>query len=429
MKHILPLILMFIFCQLANSQTVVMKPFDAPAAHSKVSYLKEYSLLQTSVKDIQKVLNTTPGNIYKLILRTPEHAFQLELFEYALSAPDRIRTTGGIDAIKRLPARTDLRTFKGTVNGINNSLVSMTIADGFLHLMIDDRSDRYFIDKMEDPDKQFISEEDVQQFVLYKASDVLPVPGVSCGATALNKGLEDAKHQVRIHSDSRNRACLTTFIALAADFTMILKHGGPNGVDNFMMANLADVQTVFDDEFYYEIEYVQTATWIADMPNTDPFNGINDIFAELDKFRQVGDILFAGAGYVVATCWTAKFTSGAIGVAYLPGVCYADKYNICSSFIPGSGPQVLYLTLQAHELGHNWNCQHDQLSAGTIMQATINPSTIWSFMSKDAVKNYIEFQGLAGGCLPFCPGSGVPMPDFTSDKVYGCQPMTVKFKD
>lgn len=64
---------------MANSQTVVMKPFDAPAAHSKVSYLKEYSLLQTSVKDIQKVLNTTPGNIYKLILRTPEHAFQLEL--------------------------------------------------------------------------------------------------------------------------------------------------------------------------------------------------------------------------------------------------------------------------------------------------------------------------------------------------------------
>lgn len=132
---------------------------------------------------------------------------------------------------------------------------------------------------------------------------------------------------------------------------------------------------------------------------------------------------------MVATCWTSKFTSGAIGVAYLPGVCYADKYNICSSFIPGSGPQVMYLTLQAHELGHNWNCQHDQLSAGTIMQATINPSKIWSFMSKDAVKNYIEFQGLAGGCLPFCPGSGVPMPDFTSDKVYGCQPMTVKFKD
>lgn len=60
MKHILPLILMFIFCQMAISQTVVMKPFDAPAAHSKVSYLKEYSLLQTSVKDIQKVLNTTP---------------------------------------------------------------------------------------------------------------------------------------------------------------------------------------------------------------------------------------------------------------------------------------------------------------------------------------------------------------------------------
>jgi len=429
MKHVLPLILMFLFCQMAFSQTVVLKPFDAPAAHKQVSYLKEYSLLQTRVKDIQNVLISTPGNIYKLILRTPEHAFQLELYEYSLSAPDRIRTTGGIDNIQRLPARTDLRTFKGTVNGINNSLVSMTIADGFLHLMIDDRSNQYFIDKLEDPTKLFTTEEDMQQFVLYKSSDVLPVPGVSCGSTALNKGLEEAKHQVRIHSDSRNRACLTTFIALASDFTMILKHGGPNGVDNFMMSNLADVQTVFDDEFYYEIEYVLTATYIADMPNTDPFNGINDIFAQLDKFRQIGDLLFAGAGYVVSTCWTSKFTSGAIGVAYLPGVCYADKYNVCSSFIPGSGPQVMYLTLQAHELGHNWNCQHDQLSAGTIMQATINPSKIWSFMSKDAVKNYIEFQGLAGGCLPFCPGSGVPMPDFTSDKVYGCQPMTVKFKD
>ena len=432
MKYKLLLVLTLFISGLAVSQSVIFKPFEYPLSHQKFSYLADYSLLQTQVSDIQKILNNTQGNIFKLILRTPEQAFQLELTEYNLNSTDRMRTTGGLDAIKQLPKRTDLRTFKGTVNGLNNSLVSMTIADGYLHLMIDDRINRYFLDKIEDVDHVFSGEENGQRFVLYKTSDVLPVPGVSCGSTELTKNLHQVQQQVKVTGVFRNRPCLTLFIGLAADFSMILKQGGPANVDNFMSATLADVQTVFDDEFVYEIELVQSATYIADMMATDPFNGITNINTQLTRFGQIANIIFSGQNHVVGTCWSAKYQlPGTVGVADQPGVCFATKYNVCSCFAPGQGTQALYLTLQAHNLGHNFNCIHDRPGGGTIMDGAslANTSVIWSFLSKDAVKDFIEMQGLAGACMPFCPGSGIPMPDFSSDIVYGCQPMTVKFKD
>ncbi len=429
--NLLFVICLFVLCTV-HSQTVVFKTYDTPLAQQQFSYLNSYNLIQTDVSEIQTILNQTNGNVFKLILRTPEKAFQLELYEYSLNPSDRIRTAGGVGALRTLPARKDLRTFKGTVNGLNQSMVSMTIADGFLHLMVDDRQDRYFLDQIELEHSGSSDASSLQKFVLYKAADVLPVPGAQCGATELRNTVELAKSKVKVQSDYRNRPCLTLFIALASDFSMILKQGGPANVDNFMTATLADVQTVFDDEFVYEIELQQTATFIADVMATDPFNGITAINTQLTRFRQVGDIIFSGANFIVATCWSAKFMlPGEVGASFMPGVCLNDKYNVCSCFAPGSGTHALYLTLQAHHLGHNFNCIHDRPGGGTIMDgaAIVNTSVIWSFLSKDAVKDYIETQALAGGCMPFCPGSGIPMPDFTSNKVYGCQPMTVKFTD
>ncbi|MBK8483636.1 MAG: hypothetical protein IPL31_04625 [Saprospiraceae bacterium] len=64
-------------------------------------------------------------------MRTPEKTWQLQLFEYNLLSPDMVRATGGLSDLKILNKRTDFRTFNGTIKG-QNSMVSMSIADGFL---------------------------------------------------------------------------------------------------------------------------------------------------------------------------------------------------------------------------------------------------------------------------------------------------------
>lgn len=418
----------------AFSQSVTLSSFEAPASDKNTAHLKEFTLLQFDVNSIQAILNNTKGNIYRLQLITPHQNFNLELYEYSvLPASNRIRNTGGIGSITRLKERKDLRTFKGIVNGINNSIVTMTIADGFFKLMIDDHKDRYFLEQYGTYQDQFQSTSNLQKFVLYKGTDLIANSGISCGVTDLKKGLDDVQKvvkQTEVSLYDPCRICIEVQIAIGADYTMFTKYGGIGQVDAFIVSNLAAVQTVFDDEWLeYEISYQLTGEWISDDKATDPFFTLRDMNSVFTTFQGNAATLFAGAEYDVASLWTAKFTSGTVEMADQPGVCASNKYNVVSSFMANVLTSPFYLTLQAHVLGHNFNASHDPGLSPTIMNAIQTQATSWSNQSIRDIFSYIYFQNLAGSCLSFCPNTGVPVPDFIADVTYGCQPLTVKFKD
>lgn len=423
-------ILLFLLAgfNLAISQTIVFKPFETNVVKGTDEHLKNYNLLQFDVRELVNQIDQNTKNYKEITLRTPTRSWQLVLFEYNLTN-DWVRTSGDPNKPTRLPVRKDLRTFNGYIKGIN-SLVSMTIADnGFLKLMIDDRQERYFIEPL-DPESKSKDIPENQQFLAYKASDVNPVKGIKCGVDYVNKAIEDGHKQISSRA-APCKQCVIVKICLAADNTMWRKYGGSiANTENQMISILADVQTVFDDEFEHEYQYDLTGTFVADVPATDPWNGINDINSELTRFNLVAPQVFFASQYNVATCWSAKWSTGVIGLAYLATVCMNDRYNVCSDFLAPGGRQGMYLTLQAHELGHNWSCIHDAGIAQTIMAPTINGSTTWSTLSTSYLNNYVNFQHLIESmCLSVCPNSDAPQPAFTSDITYGCQPVTVHFKD
>ncbi len=430
---IVALILLASF-NLAVSQTVLLTPFEAPQSDKNTAHLKEFKLLQLDVKSIQSILDNTRGNVYRLNLRTPDQTFQLELYEFSMLSKNQVRNTGGLNSIKRLTDRTDLRTFKGIVNGKNNSVVAMTIANGFLKLMIDDRNNKYFLEQYGTFENQKQSDNKLQKFVLYKEQDLIPNTEVSCGVTDLNKGLKDVNKQIVQRTELRSydpcRICIEVQIAIGADFSMFNKYGGVGNVSAFIVSNLAAVQTVFDDEWLeYEFSFQLTGEWISDDKATDPFDLLRDINSVFNTFQGNAATLFAGSEYDVASLWTAKFTSGTVELADQPGVCASNKYNVVSSFMANVLSSPFYLTLQAHALGHNFNSGHDPGLSPTIMNGIQTQATAWSNQSIRDIFSYVYFQNLAGPCLAFCANTGVPVPEFSADITYGCQPVTVKFKD
>ncbi len=432
-------ILLFIFAgiNISMAQSVVLTPFEAPLKDKNTEHLKEFKLLQLDVKELQSILDHASGNIYEVNLRTPDETFQLELYEFSMMSNNVVRNTGGLDHLKRIPERKDLRTFKGIVNGKNNSIVTMTIANGFLKLMMDDRTDKYFLEQygtMEDRNNSNRSSQ--QKFVLYKEKDLIPVEGLSCGVTELRKGIEDVEKQIgksiKLRDYNPCRICIEVQIALGADASMYVKYGSVANVEAFLISNMADVQTVYDDEWLeYEFAFQITGEWISDDPFTDPFMQARDINTEFTLFKQQNTRLFPGSEYDVTSLWNAKFTSpgGTIGLADIPGVCASSKCNVVTSFYPNVLTSPFYLTLQAHELGHNFTAGHDGGLSPTIMNALPLQATTWSPPSYRAIFSYVYFQGLAGGCLTFCPNTGEPVADFSADITYGCQPVTVKFTD
>lgn len=419
-------------CSVIFGQSIVLQPFNAQVDKATQDHLKAFSILAVDPTGVRQKLDEIPGHVKRFTFRTHEFAWNLEVYEYSLLAPNVIRRAASSD--KPLTARTDFRTFKGKVTGKSGSAVSLTLADGFFKLMVNDGKETYFVEPL---NKESLSENipATNQFIAYKSSDVNPVEGVTCGSDMLNDRLNEGREHLKNKPQIDERAapclkCVEVQIALAADLSMYSKYGSVAGAENQMLSVLADVQTVFDNEFANEYQYQVTGLWVADDPMRDPWNNVRDINTQLDVFVANAPTLFAGVAYEVATNWTAKYISGVIGLAFLAQVCNLSPFNVCSDFLPGGGRQGNYLTLQAHELGHNWSMTHDPDIARTIMAPVVNGSSQWSFQSVFQLNNYVGICAcIESGCLSICPGSDAPTADFIADVTYGCQPLTVHFQN
>jgi PKD repeat protein len=415
---------------LAISQTVALKPFQTEVVKGTDEHLKKYDLLKFDARNLVNQIDDIEGNVKEITLRTPSNSWQLVLFEYSLIDPNWVRNTGAPGQVKRLPVRKDIRTFTGTIKG-QNSMVSVTVSgSGFFKIMIDDRKERYFIEPLDLASLSSAIPAD-QQFISYKSSDIIPTKGVMCGADYVEKETEKRKQDLQNRAAPPCKLCAEVKICLAADYTMYLKYGmDVLKVEDQMISILADVQTVFDDEFQHEYQYQVTGTWVADDLMRDPWLGVRDINTQLDIFTNVAPQIFSGSQYNVATNWTAKYITGVIGLAYLSVVCMNTPFNVCSDFLAPGGRQGDYLTLQAHELGHNWSMQHDANIAPTIMAPIINGSRQWSAASVFSLNNYVtSYKLIETQCLTKCPNSDAPFPAFTADVTYGCQPVVIHFQD
>lgn len=422
----------FIFSINSFAQSFNLNPLNNKVDLATKAHLQHFSVLSLDPAELEKKIDAIPGNIKTITIRTPEKAWVLELFEYTLLLPDAVRHTGDPKNPTKLLPRKDFRTFKGNIKD-KNSLVSLTLANGFFKLMVDDKENRYFIEPL---NKESLSDHIAPsfQYLMYKSADVNPIEGIKCGSELVDQRLIELYRQMNGNTIQSRQAkcplCVEVKVALAADITMFNKYGSIAATENQMLTILADVGTVFDDEFEHEYEYQVTGMWVSDDLSRDPWNMTRDINEQLTIFATNAGTIFNGIDFRIATNWTAKYTTGTIGLAYLAEVCAQQPFNVCSDYILAGGRQSNYLTLQAHEFGHNWSMIHDAPISNDIMAPVINGSASWSQLSVSYLNNYVNFQKLIESlCLTICPGSDAPIADFTSDITYGCQPVTVKFKD
>ncbi|MGB4968985.1 MAG: PKD domain-containing protein [Saprospiraceae bacterium] len=430
MKH--TLLLFFACIQLASSQSLILKPLQTKITKGSLDHMKSFALLQLDIKDVAKQINASAGNIKELTLQTPEHKWHLQLFEFALLNPKMQRLSGGPGALNNLPFRSDFRTFRGTIKG-ESSTVIMSMANGFFKIMIDDGQDRFYIEPLD----QVNTRKDIdknQQFISYKASDIIPMEGLSCGAIETNQEVQRIKNQIQEKASVAAppcRLCIDLKVCLAADNIMFRKNGGDIiQTENAMISILAEVQPVFDDEFEHEYELNVTGTWVADDPARDPFNGITDIDAELAMMNVVGPQIFTFSAFNIGTLWSAKWTSGVVGRAVQRSVCtLPNPFNVCSAYFP-TNMSPAYSSLQAHEFGHNFDMIHDVPISGHIMASKLTVAKTWSTLSTSYLNNFVNFGFLVeSGCLQKCQNSQYPQPAFIADITYGCAPVTVQFTD
>lgn len=400
-----------------NIQITGTKRVTNPELYTKFRQVDQYEI---NIEDIRRQLSSATDLNIKLDLQLNQEISNFQVYEYKVyreNAKIRIQTANGI--IERAP-NPDLKFYRGIETSFNGGVVAFTIAKDFFSMMYYKNGVGYFIEQYSGSDPTATP----NTFNCYRDKDVIPVPGVECGFDKVNKAKQDHKPQLEnedeLDHNERNKRCYLVDIALACEVQYTIAKGGAGKAENDMLNIVNLMSPDWVNGLWDEYNYGVTEVWVSEDPAKDPWRNAGDIFDHLNIFTFAQATIFT-TGYDCATLWTNKFTSGAVGVAYLSTICTFQGVNVCSEFTP---VLMLLRQVQSHELGHNFSCTHDPAGQFTIMAPVVNGSQTWSFQSQ----NQIWFYTISSGtCLSDCGGGRIPVAEFEAEPVYGCIPLRVQY--
>ncbi len=316
----------------------------------------------------------------------------------------RLRVDDG-QKITELPGPGDI-AWKGRVVGSSQSDVRLTVADGFIFGSIQVGASIWFVEPLSDLLPGTVAD----RYIVYRTSDVLPNPELKCGVTeAQEKKTKENRKKNPERSENMVGQCKHVELAIASAHDMFVRYGTVAAVETHnigvMNAVGTDYDTGFDDEIYFLIatQYVSTTTTSSlDVALT----ASTDAEVLLNNFTTWGNnAANFGVTFDLGQLWTTRNfcfqgNCGTIGLAWVGTVCGNSRYHILEDYLgsnpSGSAWQLRVLT--SHEIGHNFDCDHDGAGSGFIMAPSVNNSTTWSAAS---ITNLNAFLGTIS-CLSIC---------------------------
>ena len=359
----------------------------------------------------------------KFTLDLGDRQWRLELWHHQLHAPDfkvMVATESGVQAID-----VDQGHILRGVNLTTGGAVRLTVQNDFILGTISDGETTYFVESLQ----KFVAHAPKDRIVMYDTRDVKEIPGAKCGYLDLQENVERLENMNSDISDGATRssaACYSVEIALAADWSMSVAHGGTGGVTSHLNSIMNLVANDWDDEFANGIEYLVTTIWVSSCASCDPWTSSTNGSTLLSSFSSWGPGGL-GVAHDVGQLWTRRNLGSIVGIAWLSSVCSNNGYNVCEDF---TGNLSFLRELSSHELGHNWSAFHDSPSSPTIMTSGAFGNNAWSPASISSINNYTNTL-VTLGCLGPCFNAGPPpVAQFTSaGSPFVCSGETVQFID
>ncbi len=341
----------------------------------------------------------------------------LTLYAADLIAPEyNFNTIGENETTVR--TGTTVRPMRGFVNGVADSEAALTFNDKFIYGFIRIRSEEYYIE----PVHHLLGTNEADDFVMYRPEDVIPDRELKCAYDLDNEKAQEIRDSHE-HDANRTGLCYQIRYAIASDWSMRFKYGSVTGVENHNIGVLNDVQTNYDNEFADELSFTIVQQFVVNCSTCDPWTNSTDAGTLLSSFRNWAPSGF-NTTHDLGCLWTNRDLDGStIGIAYLGVLCTSSKYHVLQDF---SSNASLLRCMASHEIGHNFNADHDPSGSSTIMAPAVSTSNTWSAASKSA----IEGEYMSASCLQFCPGGGsAPVANFTYSIISACSPGQVQYTD
>ncbi|MEE9295851.1 MAG: zinc-dependent metalloprotease family protein, partial [Phycisphaerae bacterium] len=318
----------------------------------------EFNLADSVVATLD--YDTTPGVSQRLMVPADQAVFTLDIAPYSVRSSEHYqvkyqRPDGSFEIVQPGP----LRTVRGSVPGIADSIVAGSVGEDGLHLMIVlPDADRWWVE----PIAGRVGGAGPHDHVIYRDRDVLGGGG-TCATEVLQSRDAAGGQPVSLGGPCNSDVCVTE---LACDSDVEYFQRWRSGVEqriNFI-TNTMNVQ------YESEIGVTHVITTIIVRPREpDPYTSFENhpLLLEFQSHwvTQQGDVVRD-----VAELFTGRSIIGSvIGEALTLGAICSGTLGYCFVQSDYNNSNQCATDLSAHELGHLWDADHCDCPGNTM-----NPS-------------------------------------------------------
>lgn len=308
------------------------------------------------------IIDETPGQPVIGFVSIEGTLQVLHLEPYSVRSDNYQLLVQEADGQIRAHAPGPVRTLRGSLLGVDGSIVAGSMLDDGLHARIVLPSGSEF---WLEPLEGRVAQAGDGAYVIYRTEDVLPT-NRTCAIDAIQQPFRaDAPlgelGSVDDGDPLAGGGLCVAELACDADFEYFQAYESVSAVE----ARINSVINTLNLQYEGEVSLTHVLTTIiVRTTSNDPYkgNGANKL---LNTFREEWETNQTGIQRDLAQLFTGRNLGGnTIGIAWLSSVCTSFQYSVVQSDFSDNFACVT--DLSAHELGHNWGADHCSCNTYTM---------------------------------------------------------------